>query len=141
MLITIKLESETPIYQQLRDQIVGGIASGELKQGDSLPSVRELARDIGVNYHTVNKAYSLLREEGYVKIFGRKGAVVAEPPEADEAFIRDIKEKLLKIIAEAKSKGLNPGEIMRYTAEMVKATEFEDISFVNGAGKGGESNE
>ena len=116
MLLQIKPESETPIYVQLRDQIVQGVATGELKPGDSLPSVREFARDLGVNYHTVNKAYSLLQSEGYVNIYGRKGVVVTDPPEADSAFIRVLEEKLLKLMAEAKSKGMSPGEVVRLAA-------------------------
>ena len=113
MLLTIKPESETPIYMQIRDQIVAGVAAGELAPGDPLPSVRELARDIGINYHTVNKAYGLLREEGYVKVYGRRGAVVAAPPAADEGFIRDMETILLKLMAEAKSKGVEPSEVVR----------------------------
>ena len=113
MLLRIKPESDIPIYLQVRDQIVAGVAAGELRPGDQLPSVRELARDIGVNYHTVNKAYTLLRDEGYVNVYGRRGVVIAEPPEADEAFIRDVEEKLLKLMAEAKSKGMAPGEVAR----------------------------
>ena len=123
MLLRIKPESEIPIYVQLRDQIVSGIASGELKQGDQLPSVRELARDLGVNYHTVNKAYSLLREEGYVKVYGRKGVVVATPAAADAAFIQDTEAKLKKIIAEARAKGMAPGELTKLMEKLEDAAE------------------
>ena len=112
MLLRIKPESDIPIYIQVRDQIVAGVASEELRPGDPLPSVRELARDIGVNYHTVNKAYSLLRDEGYVKVYGRKGVVVASPPAADAAFVRDVKAQLEKIMAEASSKGMAPDKIV-----------------------------
>ena len=121
MLLKIKPTSDTPIYQQVRDQIVAGVAAGELNPGDPLPSVRELARDIGINYHTVNKAYALLKDEGYVKVYGRRGAVVSTPPAADEAFIRDIEEQLLKLMAEAKAKGMKPGEIARLAGELAKA--------------------
>ena len=118
MLLTIRPESETPIYMQLCDEIVAGIAGGELKPGDPLPSVREFARDLGVNYHTVNKAYALLREEGYVQVFGRRGVVVADPPVADEDFVRDIEEKLKKIIATAKAKGMGPDEVARIVLDL-----------------------
>jgi len=121
MLLEIKPTSETPIYLQIRDQIVAGVASGELGTGDPLPSVRELARDIGINYHTVNKAYALLRTEGYVKVYGRRGAVVSNPPVADEAFMRDVEEKLLKLMAEAKAKGMKPGEIARLAEDLAQA--------------------
>jgi DNA-binding transcriptional regulator YhcF (GntR family) len=113
MLLQIKPESDTPIYLQLRDQIVAGVASGELEPGAPLPSVREFARDLGVNYHTVNKAYALLRDEGYVNVYGRRGVYVAKPPVADEAYIEEVEAKLRKLIAEAKAKGMAPDDIVK----------------------------
>ena len=123
MLLKIKPESDTPIYQQLRDQIVAGIAAGSLKPGDPLPSVREFARDIGVNYHTVNKAYALLRDEGYVNVYGRRGAEISEPPKADEAFLRDMEEKLIKIMAEARSKGMDAAEVVKIADKLSREGE------------------
>ena len=79
MVITIDKMSPVPIYQQLRNGVVAAIASGELRPGAQLPSVRTLGRDLGINLHTVNKAYAILRDEGYVLMRGRAGAVVAEP--------------------------------------------------------------
>ena len=120
MLLNIRPESDTPIYMQVRDQIVAGVASGELKPGDPLPSVREFARDLGVNYHTVNKSYALLRDEGYVDMRGRRGAAIAEPPKADRAFIQDVEGRLLKIMAEARSKGMDPEEIARLAGKLAE---------------------
>ena len=76
MLIEIDFQSEEAIYMQLRNQFVLGIATSVLQEGDVLPSVRQLADDIGINMHTVNKAYSVLRQEGFVTMDRRKGAVV-----------------------------------------------------------------
>ncbi len=81
MLLRVSSTSEKPLYQQLRDQIVEGIAVGELLPGEKLPSVRSLATDLGINLHTVNKAYAVLRDEGYVAMRGRSGAVVSTPGE------------------------------------------------------------
>lgn len=78
MVIQIDLSSDMPIYQQIRTRIVHAVATGELTAGDPLPSVRALARDLGVNMHTVNKAYAVLRDEGYVTMRGRSGAYVAD---------------------------------------------------------------
>ena len=78
MVITIDGSSADPIYLQLRGQIITAIASGELSPGDPLPSVRSLASDLGINLHTVNKAYAVLRDEGYLIMRGRAGAVVAD---------------------------------------------------------------
>ena len=78
MLLRIDFESETPIYEQLRRQIIIGLASGELKKGEKLPSVRQLAGDIGINLHTVNKTYNILKNEGYLTIDRRKGAMIKD---------------------------------------------------------------
>ena len=78
MVITIDQLSDEPIYLQLRSQIVSAIARGELTPGDALPSVRSLGSDLGINLHTVNKAYAVLRDEGYIAMRGRSGAVVAD---------------------------------------------------------------
>ena len=59
--------------------MVAAIAAGELVEGDALPSVRALAVDLGINLHTVNKAYALLRDDGYLVVRGRAGAFVAQP--------------------------------------------------------------
>ena len=77
MLIEIDFNSEEAIYIQLRNQVILGIATANIHEGDSLPSVRQLAETIGVNMHTVNKAYALLRQEGFVTIDRRKGAVIS----------------------------------------------------------------
>ena len=87
-----------PLYRQIRDEVVRGIAQGELAPGDALPSVRNLASDLGINLHTVNKAYALLRDEGFVLMRGRSGAFVAQPRESVGAgdvesgpFVRDLR--------------------------------------------------
>ena len=90
MIIKIDKMSSTPIYQQLRNEIVAAIAAGELYPGEQLPSVRSLASDLGINLHTVNKAYAILRDEGYVLMRGRSGAVVAEPLRAGESDVSDV---------------------------------------------------
>ena len=74
----IDTQSTVPIYEQLRNQVVYAIASGKLKAGETLPSVRKMADMIEINFHTVNKAYAALNEEGYIIIDRRKGAVVNE---------------------------------------------------------------
>ncbi|MDO4807027.1 MAG: GntR family transcriptional regulator [Coriobacteriales bacterium] len=78
MMLSIDLMTDEPIYQQIRQQIVQAVADGELVAGDPLPSVRSLAADLGINMHTVNKAYALLRDEGYVVMRRRSGAIVAD---------------------------------------------------------------
>ena len=77
VMIEIDFQSDEAIYIQLRNQIILGIATSSLQEGEALPSVRQLADDIGVNMHTVNKAYSVLRQEGFLRLDRRKGAVIA----------------------------------------------------------------
>ena len=75
--IQIDFNSDEAIYIQLRNQIILGIATSRIQEGDTLPSVRQLADNIGINMHTVNKAYSVLRQEGLLSIDRRKGAVIS----------------------------------------------------------------
>ena len=76
MRLTIDLASKVPLYQQIRDAIVNGIATGTLANGTVLPSIRALGNELGVNLHTVNKAYQALQQEGFVVIQRGRGAVV-----------------------------------------------------------------
>ena len=77
MLIQIDFNSDEAIYIQLRNQIILGIATSRIQEGEALPSVRQLAENIGINMHTVNKAYAVLKQEGFVSIDRRRGAVVS----------------------------------------------------------------
>ena len=77
MMIEIDFNSDEAIYLQLKNQIILGIATSRFQEGDSLPSVRQLAEVVGINMHTVNKAYTVLKQEGYVKVDRRKGAIIA----------------------------------------------------------------
>ena len=110
MIIEIDVNSDVAIYMQLRNQIIVGIATSQLNSGDSLPSVRHLAEDIGVNMHTVNKAYSLLREEGYVKLDRRRGAVVDVDVNKEESR-KQLAGDLQVILAEAICKGVDRKEV------------------------------
>ena len=89
MVITVVKNVEEPVYRQIRSQIIAAIASGELAVGQALPSVRRLAADLGINFHTVNKAYAVLRDEGYLVLRGRSGAFVAKPASADSSVLQD----------------------------------------------------
>lgn len=110
MLITIDFNSDEAIYMQLRNQIIIAIAMERIREGDVLPSVRQLADNIGINMHTVNKAYSVLRQEGIVKLDRRHGAVVA--PDADKLqAIEEMKQEMSMVIAKAICKNISVDEI------------------------------
>lgn len=110
MLIEIDFQSEEAIYMQLRNQIILGIATSMLHEGDPLPSVRQLAGDIGINMHTVNKAYSVLRQEGFVTIDRRKGAVIALDADKIRAE-EELRENLQVLLAKAICKGIPCSEV------------------------------
>lgn len=80
MILNLDFNSDIPIYTQIKEEIIKSIARGDLKINESLPSVRNMAEEIGVNLHTVNKSYNLLKDEGYINIDRRKGAVVNTLP-------------------------------------------------------------
>jgi len=107
MLIELDFNSQKPIYEQLYEQIILSIASGTLKSGDSLPSVRTLAEEIGINLHTVNKTYNLLKDEGYLSIDRRKGALVNNLPITTKVeYEKELLEQLELLAAKAYLTGL-----------------------------------
>ena len=110
VIIEIDFNSDEAIYMQLRNQIILGIASSQIREGDSLPSVRQLADQIGINMHTVNKAYSVLRQEGYVKVDRRHGAVVALDVNKIRAM-QELKRELQVILAKSSCMDISPTEI------------------------------
>ena len=110
MLIEIDFNSDQAIYMQLRDQIIMGIASSRFQEGDMLPSVRQLADTIGVNMHTANKAYTVLKQEGYVKVDRRKGVMVAVDIDRMQA-LEEIREDLLVTLAKASCKNISGEEV------------------------------
>lgn len=110
MIIKIDFNSEEALYVQLMNQIIFGIASNDISNGDVLPSVRCLADDIGINMHTVNKAYAVLRQEGYVKLDRRKGAVIAVDNDKLRAS-EELKSNMKIILARALCKNISREEI------------------------------
>ncbi len=110
MFIEIDFESNEALYMQLHDQIILGIAKSLLHEGDQLPSVRNMAVEIGINMHTVNKAYALLRDEGFLHLDQRRGAVIAV--DEGDAQMRDLLRRELRIIsARAILKGITRTEL------------------------------
>lgn len=110
MILRIDQTSPDPVYLQICDQIVGAIARGELLPADRLPSVRALASDLGVNLHTVNKAYAVLRDEGYLFMRGRSGATVADyrqvaTPERKASNVERLASELHRLALEHRAQG------------------------------------
>lgn len=118
MIIELDMNSSTPIYVQLRNQIVMGIGRGELKLGESLPTVRQLAQDIGVNTMTVNKAYQILKTEGYIKIECRHGAIVSDNIDMDIVFREKLENELELLLAEAAINGMDKRDFLSMCNEI-----------------------
>ena len=118
MIIELDMNSSTPIYVQLRNQIVMGIGRGELKLGESLPTVRQLAQDIGVNTMTVNKAYQILKTEGYIKIDRRHGAIVSDNIDMDIVFTEKLENEHELLLAEAAINGMDKNDFLSMCNEI-----------------------
>ena len=110
MLIEIDFNSDEAIYVQLCNQIIMGIATEQLKVGETLTSVRQLADTIGINMHTVNKAYSVLRQEGFLSIDRRRGAVISIDVDKIRA-LEEMKENLLPVLAKGCCKNITREEV------------------------------
>ncbi len=113
MIIAIDDGSDIPIYQQLRNQIVLGISDGRLKPGEQLPTVRALAEEIGVNMMTVNRAYQVLKQEGYIVTERRNGAKVRTEFSGGGRLSTEAEETLRRIISEAKIAGMTQEEFIK----------------------------
>ncbi len=110
MVIEIDFNSDEALYLQLRNQIIMGIATSQYQEGDSLPSVRQLADMVGINMHTVNKAYTVLKQEGFVKVDRRRGAVIAIDVDKLQTMA-ELKKELRVILAKGSCKNITREEM------------------------------
>ena len=117
MFIEIDFSSDEAIYQQLCNQIIQGIAMSRLVDGEVLPSVRQMAEDIGINMHTVNKAYTVLKQEGFVKVDRRRGAVVSVTGDK-EKVLDQIRRDMRAVLAEARCRNLSREDMHRLVDEI-----------------------
>lgn len=115
--IEIDFNSEEAIYMQLRNQIIWAIATDGLHEGEVLPSVRQLADKIGINMHTVNKAYTVLKQEGILTIDRRRGAVVRI--DADKLYAKqELRSDLKYVLAKAFCKNISKEEVHEMVDEI-----------------------
>ena len=117
MYLEIDFNSDAAFYVQLYHQIIIGIATSRLQEGDTLPSVRQLADEVGINMHTVNKAYSLLKQEGYIRLDRRYGAVIAVDADKLKAM-EDMKQGLLVLLAKGSCKNITREEVHQLIDEI-----------------------
>ena len=100
---------------QLRNQIILGIATSVIREGDTLPSVRQMAEDIGINMHTVNKAYTVLKQEGFLRLDRRKGAIIA----LDTDKMEEMKDSLRVVLARGCCKNVTRQEVHEIVDEIL----------------------
>lgn len=113
MVIILNDDSDVPVYLQIRNQIIIGISDGRLAPGEKLPTVRALAEEIGINSMTVNKAYQLLKQEGYILTDKRNGARVRESFEKRGGLSPETGAQLQRIISEAKISGMSKEDFFK----------------------------
>lgn len=122
MYIEIEPASAVPIYLQLAQQIIEGVASGKLPPGAPLPSVRAFAADLGMNMHTVNKAYHYLEEKKMIEIVPKKGVFIH--PDGIREATKEERERLLQelrpILAEAICRKLSKEELAELTGKLIE---------------------
>ena len=134
MLIEIDFSSDEAIYQQLCNQIILGIATEQYTEGMVLPSVRALADEIGINMHTVNKAYTVLKQEGYVKVDRRRGAVISVDSDKQRAMLA-VRSRMQEAVAEALCRGLTREDMHELLDGIYD--EYESLIHGGSAGRSG----
>lgn len=117
MLLHFDFKSSVPLYMQLRNQIVNGIAAGELKFGEKLPSVRALAEESGINAMTVSKAYQLLKQEGYIVTDRRRGAQVSWQ-KGDTEPAEETVQNLRLCLSELRLSGMGKEEVLELCSKL-----------------------
>jgi len=110
MLLHLDFGSDVPIYMQIRNQVVLGIADGALAPGDKLPTIRLMADEAGINMMTVSRAYQLLKQEGYISTDRRSGAVIRAG--GGHKLAKNSLEGLRVIASEAKASGMDKEEFL-----------------------------
>ncbi|QQE79237.1 GntR family transcriptional regulator [Alicyclobacillus sp. SO9] len=125
--ICLDINSDVPIYLQIRNQIILGIARNSLRPDESLPSTRQLGADFGINFHTVNKAYDLLAKEGVIKMSRKMGAVVSVEPRQPDFPDRWLENAEIWL-SEALVKGMSPQEVVAQCKAIVERVRNTHLS-------------
>ena len=128
MNLKVDTHSGVPIYIQIVERVKHLIATGEMKPGDQLPTVRKLAQDMRVNLNTIARAYTLLNDAGVISTQQGRGTFVSEHP--DERALSQMRTEKIKalmdrIVLEAFSLGYKTAEIRTTFEEAIKQLEKE----------------
>ena len=110
MLLHLDFTLHVPIYQQICNEIVRRIVTGELQPGELLPPIRTLAEDLGINMMTVSKAYGLLKQEGYIQTDRRAGTRICS--NLQQTVPPQLRQQLGRSVSEARACGMALEEIL-----------------------------
>ena len=124
----VDLTSHHPVYLQIMERVKQAVATGELKPGDQLPTVRQLAADQRVNFNTVARAYRLLDEEGIISTQHGRGTYILSPSSAKDS--KRLKQQQLAslvdhFVGETEKLGFSPEEVGEIVTEQLKAWKKE----------------
>lgn len=111
MILQVRTESPVPPYEQIREQVIAMISSGVLGKGAKLPTIRQLARDLGLASGTVARAYRELEAQGAIETRGRRGTFVANPPK--RVASSDLQEAARSFALRAKQFGADSDRAVR----------------------------
>jgi DNA-binding transcriptional regulator YhcF (GntR family) len=124
--IRIDLDSAAPVTRQIVDQLRTLLVEGAVAPGDTLPSVRRLAIDLGVHFNTVADAYRTLAEEGWLEISQGRGVRVRQRPaprpgkQAREETLAIFRQRLRQLVAEMRAQGLSSAAVARELASLLE---------------------
>jgi GntR family transcriptional regulator len=126
--VVLSNSSGVPLYQQVKDQVATAILTGELAEGDALPSVRALARDLRISIITTTRAYAELAAEGFIATVPGKGAYVLALDSAllREQLLRQVEEGLLTALDAARRAGLGRQELIDVMDGLMR-NEYEHV--------------
>ncbi len=119
-MFAMQLEGGAPIYEQLSARITELIAGGTLTENEKLPAVREVAKSLGINPNTVQKAYAMLEQNGLIYSIPAKGSYVAKTEKTEEIIKKKILCTLSENISEAVKAGIKKEEIISIIEEVIK---------------------
>lgn len=130
MILQINFCDDTPIYVQLRNQIVIAIGNGTLKYGERLPSIRQIAEDIGSNPMTVNKAFAILKNEGFISIDRRHGAKVNLNFSNSMDFRKKLASEMELTASEASLRGIGEDEFLEMCKDIYKKLKYSSSEMI-----------
>lgn len=128
MIIRIEPESDIPIYQQITNQVIEGIARGLIHPRETLPSVRAFASDLGINMHTVNKSYHQLENMGIIQIVPKSGAIISPPQGFNKSFFDKLKEEYKIAIAKSLVAGMSNEQIQKFVTSIIEDFKKNNIN-------------